>query len=51
MNLGAFKASTSSRKNISTRFLSRGNNFFLPRSQAEIDPAYKQIIPYALIVV
>lgn len=30
--------------------LSRGNNFFLPRSQAETDPAYKQIIPYALIV-
>jgi predicted NUDIX family phosphoesterase len=30
--------------------LSRGNNFFLPRAQAEIDPAYKQIIPYALIV-
>ena len=30
-------------------FLSRGNNFFLPRPQAEMDPAYKQIIPYALI--
>lgn len=30
--------------------LSRGNNFFLPRSQAETDPAHKQIIPYALIV-
>ena len=30
--------------------LSRGNNFFLPRQQAENDPAYKQIIPYALIV-
>jgi predicted NUDIX family phosphoesterase len=30
-------------------FLSRGNNFFLPRPQAEINPAYKQIIPYALI--
>jgi predicted NUDIX family phosphoesterase len=29
--------------------LSRGNNFFLPRAQAENDPAYKQIIPYALI--
>lgn len=29
--------------------LSRGNNFFLPRAQAEHDPAYKQIIPYALI--
>ena len=30
--------------------LSRGNNFFLPRAQAETDPTYKQIIPYALIV-
>lgn len=29
--------------------LSRGNNFFIPRSQAENDPSYKQIIPYALI--
>ena len=30
-------------------FLSRGNNFFLPRPEAEINPDYKQIIPYALI--
>ena len=29
--------------------LSRGNNFFLPRAQAETDPSYKQIIPYAVI--
>src|SRR3954447_17190754 len=29
--------------------LSRGNNFFLPRSEAENDPSYKQIIPYALL--
>ena len=29
--------------------LSRGNNFFLPRAQAENDPSHKQIIPYALI--
>jgi predicted NUDIX family phosphoesterase len=29
--------------------LSRGNNFFLPRIQAENDPTHKQIIPYALI--
>lgn len=32
-----------------TAILSRGNNFFLPRAQAENDPSYKQIIPYALI--
>src|SRR5256886_14872653 len=30
-------------------FLSRGNNFFLSRPEAENNPAYKQIIPYALI--
>src|SRR5256885_8519244 len=29
--------------------LSRGNNFFLPRAQAEKDPGHKQIIPYALL--
>ncbi|HEX4641124.1 MAG TPA: hypothetical protein VH252_07040 [Chthoniobacterales bacterium] len=29
--------------------LSRGNNFFLARAQAENDPGHKQIIPYALI--
>jgi predicted NUDIX family phosphoesterase len=29
--------------------LSRGNNFFIPRPEAETNPAYKQIIPYALI--
>ena len=29
--------------------LSRGNNFFLPRAQAENDLTHKQIIPYALI--
>jgi len=30
-------------------FLSRGNNFFVPRPEAEINPAFKQIIPYALV--
>jgi len=29
--------------------LSRGNNFFLRRDQAEKDPSHKQIIPYALL--
>jgi predicted NUDIX family phosphoesterase len=29
--------------------LSRGNNFFFPRAQAENEPAYKQIIPYVLL--
>jgi predicted NUDIX family phosphoesterase len=30
--------------------LARENNFFMPRSAAETDPAYKQIIPYVLLV-
>lgn len=30
--------------------LSRGNNFFLPRTTAEHDPTHKQIIPYAILV-
>jgi predicted NUDIX family phosphoesterase len=30
--------------------LSRGNNLFIPRVEAETNPAYKQIIPYAVIV-
>ena len=29
--------------------LSRGNNFFFPRAEAENDPTYKQIIPYVLL--
>lgn len=29
--------------------LSRENNFFMARSQAEKDPGFKQIIPYALL--
>jgi predicted NUDIX family phosphoesterase len=29
--------------------LSRGSNFFIPRPEAETNPAYKQIIPYALL--
>lgn len=31
-------------------FLSRENNFFMARSKAETDPAFKQIIPYVLLV-
>jgi predicted NUDIX family phosphoesterase len=30
--------------------LARENNFFMPRSQAEEDSAFKQIIPYVLLV-
>jgi len=47
--LGSFQGLNFEPQNYLTTFLSRGNNFFLPRAQAETNPAYKQIIPYALI--
>ena len=48
--LGAFQGLTFEPEKYLRATLSRGNNFFIPRSRAETDPAFKQIIPYALIV-
>src|ERR1043166_5357597 len=47
--LGSFQGLNFEPQKYLDAFLSRGNNFFLPRPQAEINAAYKQIIPYALI--
>ena len=47
--LGAFHGLCFEPQNYLKAILARGNNFFLPRSQAERDPTHKQIIPYALI--
>src|SRR5918996_5528386 len=47
--LGSFQGFNFEAEKYLSVILSRGNNFFLPRAQAEQDPAYKQIIPYALI--
>ena len=47
--LGSFQGLNFEPHKYLDAFLSRGNNFFLPRPEAEINPAYKQIIPYALI--
>src|ERR1043165_10085718 len=47
--LGSFQGLNFEPRKYLGAFLSRGNNFFLPRPEAEINPAYKQIIPYALI--
>jgi predicted NUDIX family phosphoesterase len=47
--LGRFQGLSFEPQRYLDAFLSRGNNFFLPRREAEINPAYKQIIPYALI--
>ena len=48
--LGAFQGLTFETEKYLRAILSRGNNFFIPRPQAESDPTFKQIIPYALIV-
>ncbi|MEY2483715.1 MAG: hypothetical protein QOK24_2243 [Verrucomicrobiota bacterium] len=48
--LGSFHGLNFEPEKYLPALLSRGNNFFLPRAQAENDPGYKQIIPYALIV-
>ncbi len=47
--LGSFQGLNFEPANYLPSLLARGNNFFLPRAQAENDPAFKQIIPYALI--
>jgi predicted NUDIX family phosphoesterase len=48
--LGSFQGLNFEPEKYLGELLSRGNNFFLPRAQAENDPTHKQIIPYALIV-
>jgi predicted NUDIX family phosphoesterase len=48
--LGAFQGLNFEPQKYSGAILSRGNNFFIPRPEAESNPAFKQIIPYALIV-
>ena len=47
--LGSFQGLNFEAEKYLGVILSRGNNFFLPRAQAEKDPAYKQIIPYVLV--
>jgi predicted NUDIX family phosphoesterase len=47
--LGSFQGLNFETQKYVTALLSRGNNFFLPRAKAEVDPTHKQIVPYALI--
>jgi predicted NUDIX family phosphoesterase len=47
--LGSFQGLNFGVEKYLKAILSRGSNFFIPRSEAETNPAYKQIIPYALI--
>jgi predicted NUDIX family phosphoesterase len=47
--LGSFHGLNFAPQKYLDAFLARGNNFFLPRAQAEQDPTHKQIVPYAII--
>src|SRR5947208_3259208 len=47
--LGLFQGLSFDAESYLPALLSRENNFFMPRSQAENDPAFKQIIPYVLL--
>ena len=47
--LGSFQGLNFGPEKYLNLLLSRGNNFFFPRAQAENDSAYKQIIPYVLL--
>ena len=47
--LGSFQGLNFEPQKYLKALLSRGSNFFISRPEAEIDPSYKQIIPYALI--
>ena len=48
-DLGTFQGLNFKPEKYLKAILSRGSNFFIPRSDAESNSAYKQIIPYALI--
>jgi predicted NUDIX family phosphoesterase len=48
--LGSFHGLNFEPEKYLPALLSRGNNFFMSRAEAENDPSYKQIIPYAVIV-
>src|SRR5256714_15595270 len=47
--LGRFQGLNFEPRKYLGAILSRGNNFFLSRAQAEKDPTHKQIIPYVLL--
>src|SRR5260370_40423984 len=47
--LGSFHGLNFEPRKYLEAILSRGNNLFLRRGQAEKDPSHKQIIPYVLL--
>ena len=48
--LGSFQGLNFEPRKYLDAILSRENNFFLSRAQAENDPTHKQLIPYVLLV-
>jgi predicted NUDIX family phosphoesterase len=46
--LGAFQGLERQVERYINEVMTRQNNFFMPRSRAEHDPAFKQIIPYVI---
>jgi predicted NUDIX family phosphoesterase len=46
--LGAFQGLERQAERYINEVMTRQNNFFMPRSRAEHDPAFKQIIPYVI---
>ena len=48
--LGMFQGLSFEVERYLPALLARENNFFMPRSEAETDPTFKQIIPYAVLV-
>jgi predicted NUDIX family phosphoesterase len=46
--LGSFQGLEGNTDRYVAAFLKRENNFFMPRSRAEQDPDFKQIIPYVV---
>jgi predicted NUDIX family phosphoesterase len=47
--LGSFQGLNFEPQKYLGALLARGNNMFMPRAQAENDPSFKQIIPYAIV--
>jgi len=47
--LGSFQGLNFEPEKYLKAILSRGNNSFIPRPEAETNPVYKQVIPYALL--
>src|SRR5204863_755063 len=47
--LGSFQGLNFEPEKYLKAILSRGSNFYIPRPEAETNPGYKQIIPYALL--